>query len=400
MFSVAVVFLDEMLNSINEDKPFNISKIEGVFATLSQVTDKIICLGELDSYKKILPSLNVFGAKVIHSNLNLLRELSFLDSGSRVLVLSTNEFIPNLKALKNFLALTSEFEEDILYLSGNCCKENTKEPYMITLSNNKFCEIMYSLPFDDMMSTNFISTIDNKMNKKNIELCHESFISLIDNITQNEIERMIRLSICLKWQKLGIVFEDMQTVYIDSSVKLMPGVIIGPMTVIKGNTFIGSKSKITAFSWLEDTVIGENNVVWSSTIVDCNISDDVIVGPYAYLRGNCQIEKNASIGAHCELNDTKFGEKSKCRHFSYLGHAHVGNEVNIGAGTITCNYDGINKHHTIICEKAFIGSSTMLIAPVTIGSGAITGAGSVVTRDVSDDEVVCGVPAKSLKKTT
>jgi bifunctional UDP-N-acetylglucosamine pyrophosphorylase/glucosamine-1-phosphate N-acetyltransferase len=132
-------------------------------------------------------------------------------------------------------------------------------------------------------------------------------------------------------------------------------------------------------------------------IVDSEVADGAAVGPMAHLRGHAEIGPDARIGNFVEVKKSKIGRGSKASHLTYLGDATVGEGTNIGAGVITCNYDGTNKHETHIGNNVKIGSDTMLIAPVTVGDGAMTGAGSVVTKDVEAETLVAGVPAKKIK---
>src|SRR3989442_10135160 len=133
-------------------------------------------------------------------------------------------------------------------------------------------------------------------------------------------------------------------------------------------------------------------------IIDSDIADDCAVGPFAHLRMNAQMEERAVVGNFVEVKKSRIGRGSKSMHLTYLGDATIGEETNIGAGTVTCNYDGKNKNPTIIEDHVRIGSDTMLVAPVRVGSGAVTGAGSVVTEDVPPNTLVAGVPAKIKKK--
>jgi bifunctional UDP-N-acetylglucosamine pyrophosphorylase/glucosamine-1-phosphate N-acetyltransferase len=137
-----------------------------------------------------------------------------------------------------------------------------------------------------------------------------------------------KLALYQKWMNKGVKFIDASTTYIDETVILSSEVEIGPMTVIQNHTYIGPRSKIKAFSEISNSKIGSDTLIWSSTIIDSEINDNVIIGPYAYIRGQCCIKNHSSVGAHSELNDTTFGEYSKCKHFSYLGHARVGINVN------------------------------------------------------------------------
>jgi bifunctional UDP-N-acetylglucosamine pyrophosphorylase/glucosamine-1-phosphate N-acetyltransferase len=148
---------------------------------------------------------------------------------------------------------------------------------------------------------------------------------------------------------------------------------------------------------LSNATISDRCVVFASVVSDSIIEDDVHIGPFCHVRGDSHLESGVRLGNYVEVNRSRIGKGSKSHHFSYIGDAEVGDGVNIGAGAVTCNYDGVAKHKTIIEDGAFIGSDSMLVAPVRIGKGAATGAGSVVTKDVDDGERVAGVPAKKLK---
>ncbi|WP_139232092.1 DapH/DapD/GlmU-related protein [Clostridium sp. DSM 8431] len=202
------------------------------------------------------------------------------------------------------------------------------------------------------------------------------------------------MNIVEKWIEKGIKFVNPANVEIDDSVILEHGVTIGSFVVLRGDTHIGKNTYIGEFSALTNAKIGENVEIDKSTIMNSRIEDNVTVGPYAFIRGNAVIKNSASIGAYSEINDTQFGEKSKCKHFSYIGHTTLGTNVNIGAGTITCTYDGKRKYKSTIGDGAFVGSGSLMVAPSTIGKNSRTGAGSVITREVKENSLVYGVPAK------
>ncbi len=145
---------------------------------------------------------------------------------------------------------------------------------------------------------------------------------------------------------------------------------------------VGRDTVIRAGSQLVDSVVGERCVIWASVLESATVEDDVRVGPFSHLRPGARVGAGAEVGNFAEIKAATLGARSKQHHFSYLGDALIGEGVNIGAGTVTANYDGRAKHRTVIGDGAFIGSDTILRAPVTIGEGAVTGAGSVVTHDV------------------
>jgi bifunctional UDP-N-acetylglucosamine pyrophosphorylase/glucosamine-1-phosphate N-acetyltransferase len=175
--------------------------------------------------------------------------------------------------------------------------------------------------------------------------------------------------------------------------------VIYPNVSIEGATVVGEGSVLRAGSRITNSKIGNNVVIKDHcVIVDSEIGADCSVGPFAHLRMNTRLEQGAAIGNFVEVKKSQVGRGSKSMHLTYLGDATIGERTNIGAGTITCNYDGKNKHQTIIEDNVKIGSDTMLVAPVTVGHGSVTAAGSVVINDVPPESLVAGVPATLKKK--
>ncbi len=207
-----------------------------------------------------------------------------------------------------------------------------------------------------------------------------------------------RLAECSRHAAAGVTIVDPMTTYIAPGVRLAAGTVIEPNTTIKGKSSVGRHSRIGPNSIVIDSEIGERCVVFASVIEGSKMGDDADIGPYSHLRGGSNIEAGVHLGNFVEVKGSRVGKGSKAGHFSYIGDADVGEDVNIGAGTITCNYDGKSKHRTIIEDGAFIGSDTMLVAPVRIGRGASTGAGSVVNHDVPEGAKVVGSPARQVKK--
>ena len=205
-------------------------------------------------------------------------------------------------------------------------------------------------------------------------------------------------SIIEKHMANGVIFVDPFLTFIDDEVEIGHGVEIAPFVCLSGNTKIGNGSVIGIFSNISDSVIGENVEISNSTIEESEIEENVKIGPYSHLRPGCYICAGAKIGNFSELKNTKIGKNSNVCHLGYLGDSEIGENVNIGAGTITCNFDGTKKHKTTIGDDAFIGSSTVIIAPKTIGKNAFTGAGSIITKDVESDTLVYGNPAKERAK--
>lgn len=191
---------------------------------------------------------------------------------------------------------------------------------------------------------------------------------------------------------------DPNTTFVDEQAKIGGGTTVYPNTTILGKTIIGNNCEIGPNCVIQDSVIAENCVIFFSVVKNSSIGEGSDVGPFSHLRGDVKIAENVHIGNYVEMVRTSVDSDTKVGHVSYLGDATVGKGVNIGAGTITANFDGKIKNRTVIEDEAFIGANTVLVAPVKIGKGAKTGAGAVVTNDVSDKTLVVGVPAVEKKK--
>jgi bifunctional UDP-N-acetylglucosamine pyrophosphorylase/glucosamine-1-phosphate N-acetyltransferase len=215
-----------------------------------------------------------------------------------------------------------------------------------------------------------------------------------DRVQLATIEADLRWHILERHLLAGVTMEDPTTTYVDADVELGQDVVLEPNVILRGVTRVGAETLIGAGSRLVDAVVGERCRIVASVLESCQVEDDVRIGPFAHLRAGASIGSGAELGNFAEVKQSRIGPRSKQHHFSYIGDAEVGADVNIGAGTITANYDGRRKHKTVIGDGAFIGSDSMLIAPLTVGEGAVTGAGSVVTRDVPAGKVAVGVPAR------
>ena len=206
----------------------------------------------------------------------------------------------------------------------------------------------------------------------------------------------LRDRINARWMLEGVTIIDTATTYIDADVTIGMDTVIQPNTMLSGQTVIGAECEIGPNSVIRDSKVGERCRIVASTVEESRVHAEVSIGPYSHLRPQSVIEEGVHLGNYVEVKNSRIGSSSAAGHFCYLGDADVGAGVNVGAGTITCNYDGVAKHRTIVGAGAFIGSDTMLIAPVTVGAGALTGAGSVVTKDVPTAGRVAGVPARIL----
>lgn len=197
-----------------------------------------------------------------------------------------------------------------------------------------------------------------------------------------EASRELQRSINEAHMLAGVTMIDPQLVWVAPTVTLGRDVVLEPMTFLYGDTAVADRAVIGPSSRLEDSTVGEGAVVDSSVLRRVSVGAGATVGPMGFLRPGTVLEPNTKTGAFVEVKNSTVGEGSKVPHLSYIGDASIGRDVNIGAGTITCNFDGVNKHHTVVGDGAFVGSDTMLVAPVTIGEGAVTGAGSAITKDV------------------
>jgi len=197
----------------------------------------------------------------------------------------------------------------------------------------------------------------------------------------------------------GVTFIDPSHAYISNDAKIGRDCIIHPNVHIEGDSVLGEECEIQQGARIVNSRLGNRVTIKDhSLIVDSEIGDDCAVGPFAHLRRNAKLEERAVVGNFVEVKKSKIGRGTKSMHLTYLGDATIGENTNIGAGTVTCNYDGKNKNQTFIENNVRIGSDTMLVAPVRVGEGSVTAAGSVVTEDVPPNTLVAGVPAKVKKK--
>ena len=227
-----------------------------------------------------------------------------------------------------------------------------------------------------------------------LEASADQVMGIDDRVRLAWAERKMRARINEQLMLSGVTMIDPATTYVEAGVAIGADTVIYPNTHLRGKTIIGRECSIGPNTIISDSTLGDRCEVKASVFEGATLENDVDVGPFAHLRKGAYLCSHVHMGNYGEVKNSRLGPGAKMGHFSYLGDADVGANVNIGCGTITCNYDGAKKHKTVIGEGAFIGSDTMLRAPVTIGKGAVTGAGSVVTHDVPDGAVVYGVPAR------
>ncbi len=214
----------------------------------------------------------------------------------------------------------------------------------------------------------------------------EDFLRLKTNYDFGLAADLLRLRKIRTLAENGVEIKSPAMTWIDSGVAIGPGTVVYPGAVIEGATVIGRNCRIYPNAHIVDAVLNDDVHVLSSTVIeDAVVENDVRIGPFARIRMNTILRPGSRVGNFVEMKKTDFGPRAKAMHLSYLGDSEVGESVNIGAGTITCNFDGVNKNRTVIGAGAFIGSGSELIAPVRIGRGAYVAAGSVITKDVADD---------------
>ena len=207
-------------------------------------------------------------------------------------------------------------------------------------------------------------------------------------------DRALRDRVRDRWMLAGVTLSNPDSVYIDVGAEIGQDTIVLPNTHIAGESRIGPGCTVGPNTIVSSSVLGAGCRVVASLIEESWLADGVQVGPFSHVRNGARLEDGVRIGSFGEVKNSRLGPGTKSVHFSYIGDADLGANVNIGAGTVTCNYDGKEKHRTVIEDDAFIGSDSMLVAPVTVGARAATGAGSVVTKDVPPDTLAVGVPAK------
>lgn len=201
-----------------------------------------------------------------------------------------------------------------------------------------------------------------------------------------EAEQVIRRQIRQRWMEAGVTMVDPASTWIEADVAIGKDTILHPNVTLEGKTVIGEGCEVRSFTRLTNCAVGSHVTILDHCVcADSQIDEQATIGPFVHLRPGVRVRKKAKVGNFVEMKKTDLGEGAKANHLSYLGDATIGKGVNIGAGTITCNYDGAHKHQTIVGDHVFLGSDTQLIAPVTVGAGAVIAAGTTVTQDVPAD---------------
>jgi bifunctional UDP-N-acetylglucosamine pyrophosphorylase/glucosamine-1-phosphate N-acetyltransferase len=226
----------------------------------------------------------------------------------------------------------------------------------------------------------------------------EETIGVNTRVHLSECDAAMRRRINQQHMLNGVTMIDPASTYIEVGVTIGRDTVLMPNTYLHGKTVIGEDNLIGPNSIIRDSKIGNRCKILSSVMEGAVLEDDVDMGPFARLRKGAHLGNHVHMGNFGEVKDSYLSDGVKMGHFSYIGNAQIGANTNIGAGTITCNYDGEKKHATEIGEDVFIGSDTMLVAPLKIGNGARTGAGAVVTKNIAEDTLVVGMPARAIKK--
>ncbi len=207
------------------------------------------------------------------------------------------------------------------------------------------------------------------------------------SISYNKEER---IEICAKHIEKGVVIIDVDATYIEDTVKIGKGTVIYPGNILEGNTIIGNDAVIGPNNRIVDCEIGDKVNIQSSVLTESKVGNETRVGPFAYLRPNSVIGNGAKIGDFVEIKNSNIGDSTSVAHLTYIGDSDVGKDVNFGCGTAVANYDGKKKYRTTIGNRCFIGCNTNLVAPVNLGEGVYTAAGTTVTKDAPDNSLVIG----------
>ena len=257
-------------------------------------------------------------------------------------------------------------------------------------------------PKGEYYLTDLVSIAVNQGKRINATILEDptEAIGINNRVHLADAEFALRERINAELMLAGVTIIDTKTTYIHSDVSIGQDTVIYPNTIIEGDTKIGEDCVLGPNTIIRDSRIGDYCKIEASVVEEATLENHVDVGPYGHLRKGAYLEEGVHMGNFGEVKNSRLHKGVKMGHFSYIGDGDIGENTNIGAGTITCNYDGEKKHKTIIGKNVFIGSDTMLVAPLSIGDGGRTGAGSVVTSDVPANKLVYGVPARSKEEHT
>jgi bifunctional UDP-N-acetylglucosamine pyrophosphorylase/glucosamine-1-phosphate N-acetyltransferase len=251
----------------------------------------------------------------------------------------------------------------------------------------------------ELYLTDVLETIGGRSRSVTYRLKDLEEANLVNDRAQlARAEEILRRRILDAHMREGVTVRDPASTHIEATVEIKHDTVILPGTILRGRTRIGTDCVIGPSTDLQDTYVGDGVLVEHSVGRGAEVGDGASVGPYSFLRPGTVLEEGARVGAYCEVKNSRVGTGSKVPHLSYVGDTEIGAGANLGAGTITANYDGVDKHRTIIRDGAFTGVDTTLIAPVTVGEDAYTGAGSVINKDVPPGKLAVGSPARAIRE--
>jgi bifunctional UDP-N-acetylglucosamine pyrophosphorylase/glucosamine-1-phosphate N-acetyltransferase len=251
----------------------------------------------------------------------------------------------------------------------------------------------------ELYLTDVLETISKRSRAVTYRLKDMEESHLVNDRAQLAVaEEILRRRILDAHMREGVTVRDPASTHIEASVEIGRDTVILPGTLLRGGTRIGTDCVIGPSTDLQDTLVGDGALVEHSVGRGAEVGDGASVGPYSFLRPGTVLESGAKVGAYCEVKNSQVGEGSKVPHLSYIGDAEIGAGVNLGAGTITANYDGVNKNRTTLGDGAFTGVNTTLIAPVEVGEDAYTGAGAVINKDVPPGKLAVGSPARAIRE--
>jgi bifunctional UDP-N-acetylglucosamine pyrophosphorylase/glucosamine-1-phosphate N-acetyltransferase len=251
----------------------------------------------------------------------------------------------------------------------------------------------------ELYLTDVLETIGKRSRAVTYRLKYMEESNLVNDRAQLAVaEEILRRRILVAHMREGVTVRDPASTHIEASVEIGRDTVILPGTLLHGGTRIGTDCVIGPNTDLQDTLVGDGVLVEHSVGRGAEVGDGASVGPYSFLRPGTVLESGAKVGAYCEVKNSRVGEGSKVPHLSYIGDAEIGAGANLGAGTITANYDGVNKNRTTLGDGAFTGVNTTLIAPVEVGEDAYTGAGAVINKDVPPGKLAVGSPARAIRE--
>jgi bifunctional UDP-N-acetylglucosamine pyrophosphorylase/glucosamine-1-phosphate N-acetyltransferase len=302
------------------------------------------------------------------------------DDGTVSAIVEENDATPEQKNIKELNVGAYCFSADWLWNALNRIEKNPqKGEYYLT--DTIELAVRDDLPVQALVLDDLGETIG---------INHRVYLADADAVMRQRINRELMLA--------GVSMIDPAATYIEAGVTIGKDTVLMPNTYIQGNTTIGEGCEIGPNAHIRNSTIGDRCIVFMSVMESAQLEDDVDIGPFARLRKGAHLMDHVHMGNFGEVKDSVLRPGVKMGHFSYIGNADIGASTNVGAGTITCNYDGVGKHPTEIGEDVFIGSDTMLVAPLKLGDRSRTGAGAVVTKDVKDDTLVVGMPARAIRK--